>query len=126
MTGFPFASYGLLEDEERVDRLARLQHLDRGAHAAGDAAGQDLLRAAGVGLMLVSSLVLWAALKSVVQPRPPRAAVEHAGVERELDARVLHAADVGGDEVREVGSGGDGHREDQVARCSCCTSRWSR
>ena len=43
-----------------------------------------------------------------------RAALEQPGAEAELDASVPHAADVGRDEVRQVGSGRHGHGEDQV------------
>src|SRR5205807_5603666 len=42
------------------------------------------------------------------------ARLEQLGVEARFDPRVLHAADVGREDVREVGTGRDGHRKDQV------------
>src|SRR4029079_11637748 len=43
-------------------------------------------------------------------------AIDDPGVERELHPRILHAADVGREEVREIASGGDRYGENEIAR----------
>ena len=106
----------LLEDEERVDRYARLQHFDHVPHAARDAAGQDPCDA----LVWVdfSKLVLVVARRETHVPiqLAARLRLQDFGIECELDAVVLHAADVGRDEVAQVRAGSNRDVEQQVTR----------
>ena len=110
-TGLPLRAVPVLVHEERVDRRAGLQHLDVRAHAARNDARQDPLRRrvlAEDGLMRTSSFVLCAAVKSAVPAQARRARRSSTRVlSVELQARVLHAADVRRQEVRQVRPGRD-------------------
>ncbi len=105
----------VLVDVERVDRAAGLEHLDEVTDAARDAAREDHLAAAGAYGVDLDDLVR--VLRRVEARGPREIAVlpaEEHGVESELHALVLQAADVRGDEVGREGPGRHRHSEQQV------------
>ena len=104
----------VLVDIERVHREVRSEDLDPGSHASGRLAGENLQRGPaerGDG----PEVVLVPGGREVGLPaQPPLPAIQDSGTEAELDPVVPHAADVGGDEVRQVAEPRDGHGEEQV------------
>ena len=67
----------VLVDVERVHRHARRENLDLVPTPPDDVADQDLERRPPNGVMLLSSLVLWAAVKSAFQLSPSLPAFQH-------------------------------------------------
>ena len=104
----------LLAHEERVDRMARHQHLDGVSRAAADGADVDL----GDAVVRVDAQQLVAVVADREARGPAQALgarLQDPGIDAEFDPPVPHGAHVSRDEVREIRTGGDGHGEDQIA-----------